>query len=318
LFPPPQLAGTAVGTLSSQAAAESGLTGGTAVTIAGHDHLCAALAAGATEPGAVFDSMGTAETLLGALPQRPLGAAEFASGLTFGRHVVGGRHYWLGGLSMSGGSIEWLRGILGDPPLHYEEMARLLPHAPDSPGDLLYLPYLAGCSSPWPDPALRGAFIGLGRQHGRAQLLQAVLEGTAYQMEAIRRAAEHITETPIRRIVAAGGGTHNLPWLQIKADVSGCEHLLLSSAEATLLGAALLAGMCSGVFADEREALAAVSQRPLASIQPRPALHRQYQALYETQFLAWQKPLREYVGRPATDSEPSSKRSGRPSAARGR
>lgn len=293
LFPHPVAAGTLIGTVRPSAQAETGLPVGTAVTIAGHDHVCAAFAAGAVEPGQVFDSMGTAETLIGALPQNLLGEAEFASGLTFGRHVVGGRHYWLGGLSMSGGSIEWLRAILGDPPMTYDEITCLLPEAPVEPGDLLYFPYLAGSSSPWPNPDVRGAFIGLGQTHGRAHLLQAILEGTAYQIEAIRRAAEQVTGSAIKQIVAAGGGTHNRTWLQIKADITGCEHVLLASAEATLLGAALLAGICGGLFANEREALAAVSRPPQATIPPRPQIHERYREVYEQQFLAWQTPLRK-------------------------
>ncbi len=296
LFPRPVAAGTLVGRVRPNVVAESGLAVGTAVTLAGHDHLCAAFAAGVVEPGQVFDSMGTAETLIGALPQGGLGEAAFASGLTFGRHVAGGRHYWLGGLSMSGGSVEWLRGILGEPPLTYEEVTHLLPEAPAAPGNLLYFPYLAGSSSPWPAPDLRGAFIGLGQQHGRADLLQAVLEGTAYQIEAIRRAAEPVSGTAIERIVVAGGGTHNRAWLQIKADVTGCEHLLLAAAEATLLGAALLAGVASGLFGDQQQALAAVADAPQTTITPRPQLHERYRQLYEEQFLAWQRPLREIRG----------------------
>jgi xylulokinase len=233
--------------------------------------------------------------LLGVFPQKPLGQAEFASKLTFGRHVANGYHYWLGGLSMAGGSVEWLRGILGEPAMNYKEILRLLPEAPDKPGSLLYFPYLAGRSSPWPDPQVRGAFIGLRQSHSRADLLQAVLEGTAYQIEAIRRAAEQTTGMPIKRIIAAGGGTHNPAWLQIKADVTGCEHIVALT-EATLLGAVMLAGLCCGAFVDEADALAAVTPQrsQQTTFSPRAAVHQQYQHIYNHGFLTWQEPLRDY------------------------
>lgn len=289
LFPPAWPAGTPLGVVRADAAATTGLPAGTPVAIGGHDHLCAAFAVGAVAPGMIFDSMGTAETLLGTMAPQQLGAAEQASGLTFGWHTARNRYYWLGGLSTSGGAVAWLRGVLGEEaPLDHDEVEALFAASGSEPGRLLFLPYLAGSGAPRPDPEARGAFIGLSTDDGRAELVRAVLEGTAYQMEAIRRAAESLGQGPIERIVVAGGGARSRSWLQVKADVTGCVHVVAAEVEAAALGAALLAGLGCGLFASEEEALAAAG-RLVAAVEPDAARHAIYRRQYEEAFVPWQQ-----------------------------
>lgn len=289
LFPPAYPSGTSLGRVKE---AVAGLVAGTPVAVSGHDHICAALAAGVVAPGPLFDSIGTAEALLGVITPRALGEAEYASKLTFGYHVAPGRFYWLGGLSASGGSLDWLRRILDDPPLDYAKTERLAAALPPGPGEILYLPYLAGSSSPWPDPHLAGAFIGLRAGHDRVALLKAVLEGTAFQIEAMRRAARDAFGNDGDRIVVTGGGARLQPWLQIKADITGCRHEVAAATEAAALGAALVAAARSGRYASVEEAVAAAARPPLQTIDPDPARHAAYRRRYEEGFLAWQEPLR--------------------------
>ena len=139
LFPPGMPSGASVGRTTGTLA---GIPAGTPVAVSGHDHICASLAAGVTGPGRVFDSMGTAEAILGVTPDRPLGETDFQSGFAFGCHAVPGMLYWLGGLSASGGSVEWLRGILGGHPLSYRQVRALLAQAGEAPTGILYFPYI--------------------------------------------------------------------------------------------------------------------------------------------------------------------------------
>ena len=283
---------------------ENLLPPGTPVAIAGHDHVCAALAAslwaGGLQPGLVFDSMGTAKSLTGVFPARPLGMSDYESGLGFGQHAAPGFLYWMGGLSASGGSLEWLRAILGDPPLTYADLDALLEALPDAPGDLLYLPYLTGSGSPHSDPHVRGAFLGLSATHRRAHLVKAVLEGTAFEVELIRRAAQAATGAPLDRLLAAGGGVRNRRWLQIKADVHGCPLEVFPQSEATLLGAALLAGLGSAVLQSADQAALSL-QSPsglgpaLERYTPNPERHAAYAAIYEKHYLPVQAALRSLL-----------------------
>jgi sugar (pentulose or hexulose) kinase len=301
IFPAVLPAGTPVGMAAGGDAAGLGLRPTVPVAIAGHDHVCGAFAAGAVEPGMVFDSMGTAETLVGAVPERRLSKEEFASGLAYGCHVVPGLFYWMGNLSTSGGSVEWLRAQLGGERLSYDELETLLTGLPARPTGILYFPYLLGSGSPQPDEAARAAFVGLAASHTRAHLLRAVLEGTAYEMESIRQAAEHATGLAIPRIIAAGGGTNSIGWLQIKADVSGCRIDVLPVVEATLQGAALLAGTGAGLYESPAQALAAAARSDLRSMQPDAANHEVYLKLYRHGYRALQEPLRQYYQNLSTE-----------------
>jgi xylulokinase len=294
LFPPARPSGQPAGT--AQPGLEAlGLLPGTPVAVAGHDHICAAFAAellGGMQGATVFDSIGTAEALTGAFPERPLGEADFHSGFSFGLYGAPGKLYWLGGLSASGGSIEWLRNILGEPPLSYTEMDALLDSHPTNPTGILYFPYLAGSGSPHSNSRVRAAFVGLDAVHTRADLYQAVLEGAALEIEFMRRSAERVTGTPVERILASGGGTRNRRWMQIKADVFGCPLEVLAIPETTLLGAAILAGLGCEVYPDAQSTAAWLAGHELARFEPDPSRHAIYRQLYETGYLPLQEALR--------------------------
>jgi xylulokinase len=292
LFPQPAPAVTPIGI--TRPLPETNLPAGVPVFIAGHDHVCAAFAAGAVEPGKVFDSMGTAETLVGAFDEGPLDKKALESGLAYGVHVVPEKYYWMGGLSASGGSLEWLRALLGDDPLSYEKVERLLSVLPEQPGDLLYFPYLAGSGSPHADPLVRGAFIGLDARHGKATLVKAVLEGTAYEMEFIRRTAESVHGRAISSLVVSGGGTRLRRWMQIKADISGCRLEILETSGATLLGAALIAGLGTGLFPDVQAALSARPASLAGQYLPDEGRHLKYRAIFEEGYMQLQAPIRAY------------------------
>jgi sugar (pentulose or hexulose) kinase len=292
LFPPAQAAGTPAGAVGAAGRA-LGLPAGVPVSVAGHDHVTAAYAAGVLAPEAVFDSMGTAETLVGTLPQRGLTAADAALGLIYGCHVLPETLYWMGALSASGGSVEWARALLGDEPLSYADFEALVEAAGPGPTGLLFFPYLVGSASPHRDAHVRGAIVGLGPGHGRAALARAVLEGAAYELEFARRVGEQAAGQPIRRLVAAGGGTRLRAWLQIKADVSGVAVERFAEPEATLLGAALLAGVGAGVYTDHAAALAAARRAPAEVIEPDPHRHARCRELFEHGYLRLQAPLRE-------------------------
>ena len=268
------------------------------VSICGHDHVVASLAVGDVAGGDVLNSMGTAEVLLGARPAAPLTHRHLSSGLSFGPHVLPGFYHWLGGLSDSGGSIEWLRRILGEPELSYAQLEELLAGVSFEPSGIIYYPFLSGSGAPRPDPYARGAFVGLSRSHTRRDLAKAVLEGVSMQMELIRREALAVMGGHINRILVVGGGVKNRFWLQTKAHVFGCPLTVLSVQEAALVGAALFAGVGSGHLrlADLQAASAALASEEIV---PDEHLHKAYSWLLEEGYIKLQQPLREYYGKMA-------------------
>lgn len=297
LFPPAYASGVPIGAISQEVSTKTGLRAGTPVAICGHDHVCAAFAGGAIEPGMVFDSMGTAEALLGGFPERQLNYADYQSGLVFGCHVAKGSNYWMGGLSASGGSVEWLRNLLGEPMLSYQELMDMASQAAADPTGILYFPYLAGSGSPHTDIHVRAAFTGLDASHQRSDVVKSVLEGTAYEVEFIRENAELLQANPINKMIVSGGSTRNPLWLQIKADVTGCELRASSMPEATLLGAAFVIGIASGYFPDLRTVLILTQSYPEEIYLPDRDRHQKYQHLYQNGFLTLQGPLRNFASK---------------------
>lgn len=299
LFPDVIPSGSPAGHLTAGAAGELGLSSATTVALSGHDHVCASLAAGAIAPGVVMDSMGTAETLMGVEPDAPLTEEAFRSGLSYGPHVTEGRRFWSGGCPSSGGAVEWLRSAFGDPPVPYDDLMRALESVP-VPCGLLYFPYLSGSGAPQPNPDTQGAFIGLEEDYGRGHLFRAVLEGTAYELETIRRAAQSASGNPIERAVVVGGGTRNPVWMQIKADVYGMRLDVPDMPEAAALGAVMAAGIGCGVYRNPEDAVASVhAGREVRAVTPDPERHALYTRWLEEGYLPLQEPLRQHYARVA-------------------
>lgn len=294
MFPEALPSGTALGAVESGLAGSLGLPEGVQVAIAGHDHVVASLSVGAVTPDVVYDSMGTAETLVGTFPERELDRKDYDSGLSYGCHVAEGRMFWMGGNAASGGSVEWLRGIVADPELSYEQLLQDLSELGPEPTGILFYPYLSGAGAPKPDTKALASFIGLAKAHGRKHLIKAVLEGTAYQLQAIREEAERVSGRSIARLVVVGGGTRNPYWLQTKADVLGATLVAPPIGEATLLGAALCAGAGAGVYASMDEAANASAGLSAKTIQPDETRHAAYRKLYETGYLPLQDTLRAF------------------------
>ena len=116
---------------------------------------------------------------------------------------------------------------------------------PSAAKGLLFLPYLTGERTPYPDPQARGAFVGLTLRHGKAHLVRSVLEGVSF---GLRDSLELIKGlgVPITQVRASGGGARSAVWRQIQADVFGAELVLVNVTEGAAFGAALLAGVGAG------------------------------------------------------------------------
>ncbi|GAC1399124.1 MAG: xylulokinase [Chloroflexota bacterium] len=296
LFPEVVPSGTPVGKVTADVAAQSGLDRSIPVAVAGHDHICALLAMGIVHPGPVLDSIGTAESVMGVLDSLCLDDRAFESELSIVPHVVGDTFCWLGGLPAAGASIEWIRAQLATEPIPYEAMASLVGELPAEPTGLLYFPYLLGSGAPYHNGNVRAAFIGLSGSHSRAHILKAVLEGTAFATEAIRRAAEILDDRPIDSFIAVGGGTRNRLWMQIRADVTGCAHRVPAEAEATALGAALSAGLGSGIVwgIHAIAGIARYTGEDCEIVIPSVDRHRAYRALYEEGYIPVGSSLRRH------------------------
>jgi xylulokinase len=295
LMPEPVPSGVRVGEVTQKAAQATGLPAGTPVVSGGHDHACAAIAAGASTSGVVLDSAGTAEAFLVTLDQPLLDA--FDSGLGCGCHTAKDRYYLMGG-PLVGGVVNWLGKVFGqDGDADGNAITRLIGEARRAPSNaepLFFLPYLAGSGPPERNPDAWGAWLGLRLSHTRADLVRAAMEGLSFAMRQALDGMLSLAGIPrthdtaadaIRPVLrAVGGGTRN-EWLQqMKADVIGLPIEVAATTDMTPLGAALLAGIGVGIFADEAEA-ARKAYKVATRYTPDWDRHRACDAAYRDVFL---------------------------------
>jgi xylulokinase len=149
---------------------------------------------------------------------------------------------------------------------------------PGSDG-LVFLPYMAGERSPIWDENAKGVFFGLDYSKSRAHMIRSVLEGCAFALLHNLRTAEE-TGLQVRQMNAMGGAANSLVWTQIKSDVTGRRIAVPSSDTATSLGAAILAGVGTGLYKSFNEAVARTITITRIH-EPDPSHFEKYQACYE-------------------------------------
>jgi xylulokinase len=190
------------------------------------------------------------------------------------------------GATVAGDMLEWFKREIGAPASGDEagdsEWARLIDlasHSPVGSNGVFFLPHMSGSFCPVLDSASAGAFVGLRNISGRGDLFRAVIEGLNYQFLEIIRAFGRGLGVRSDRIVAIGGPTKNKLWMQGKADVTGLVVEVPDLEEAVPLGAALLAGIGTGVYRDEQDAFSQV-YRPGTTYLPDSQAQTRYGELY--------------------------------------
>ena len=142
-----------------------------------------------------------------------------------------------------------------------------------------FLPHLLGERSPYWNPEARGAFVGLGRQHGQAHLTRAVLEGVAFNLATCVEAFRE-NGAAVNQVDAIGGGAASDVWLQMMADIWGCRVRRRTVVEeANSLGAAVTAGVGIGLLPDF--SVARTLSEVVAEFEPDTERHQTYRARHE-------------------------------------
>jgi len=289
LFPKIQKSSSIVGYITSEAADSTKLTIGTPVVMGGHDHPCAAIAAGIFDGETVFDSSGTSESFL-YISSKGASLPATRMGQRVGRHPDPERYILWGGIISSGISVDWAMHRLalhGDwdwgkqsPEITYDDILAACKTVPTGSEGVIFLPNLRGSGSPYWDMQMKGAFLGLTTAHSSQHLLRAVVEGLAYQARMIIEMYEGLSGVPVKRIYCAGGGAKIRLWQQIKADVTGTHVEAMKIEEATCLGTAVLAGVGIGLYKDIESGALAVKPK---TVTYRPDDHngRKYAKLYD-------------------------------------
>lgn len=234
-FPEFTKPGKLTGTVSAAGALASGLPQGMPVISAGADFIVSLLGTGAVYPGRACDRAGTSEGI-NLCTEITISDPR----LMWYGHVVEPWYNISGIISTSGRAFDWIKDVTGAGSLRNDELDAEADQARPGADRLLFLPYLTGERAPLWDPNARGAFIGLGLNHTRKEMVRAVLESVGFAMrDVIEVMAEHGAQIDDLRIT--GGPSKSALWNQIKADITGKNLLVPESTESELLGDLALA-----------------------------------------------------------------------------
>jgi xylulokinase len=261
------------GRLTNGGAELMGLPVGLPVAVGTGDDFSTPLGGGIAEPGVVADVLGTAE-VVGALDPRPL---IDETGLVETHRYVGSRlHYIENPGWVSGGALEWLRGLLGTPDFTaFDAAAAAVPAGSDG---LLFLPALTGAMTPEWIAGARGCFYGLTPSHGGGHMMRAALEGTAF---GLRDVSERLRAMGVAadRVRVLGGGARSRLWAQIRADVAGLPVERSAVSDSSAVGAAILAAVAAGQVRDV--AAGATAAGAVAEVmEPQAAMRAAYDETY--------------------------------------
>jgi xylulokinase len=278
LFPEIVASTTMIGKVTAAAAAATGLAAGTPVVMGGGDGPMAALGCGIIGPESGAYSYLGSSSWVSLAADEPLLDPQMRS-MTF-NHVVPGRFVPTATMQAGGASLEWIIDVVGPGgEAGYSRFLPALPTARGSADGLYFLPHLLGERSPYWNPRARAAFVGLARHHGPADLIRAVVEGIAFNLlTGLRAFTEH--GLWISSMDAIGGVAHSPEVLQVLADIWGLPVSARElAAEATSLGAAVVAGVGVGLFPGFE--IATRLSRRRAPLTPRPETRARFDRAHE-------------------------------------
>lgn len=269
----PQLvpSGSIAGTLLPSLAGKFGLGADVKVLIGAHDQIVNALGSGVLRFGEAVDNSGTVECITPLFPSIPESLRFHEDNYCCVPYVGGGFVTYAYNIS-AGSAVRWFRDAFG---MGYDQLNSL---CPTDPTKLMVLPFLLGMGgTPEMDQGASGAILGLRSTTRLPDLYRALLEGITYEM---RYNQEKLGGHGIgfNRLYACGGGSRSDAWMQIKADILGCELIRVDTKETGALGSAILG--LSAVCGEAPMALSASFVRHGNCFSPDPLRHSVYNERY--------------------------------------
>ena len=263
-----------LGSVTPEAARETGLEEGTPVLVGGADYPVALLGSGACRPGLASDVTGTS-CILTLIADAPLLDPEICNVATiegnWGAFVL---------LETGGDAMRWARRAFHEKSLSYDEITQRAASAPAGSGALFFMPYLTG-ERLGAHRNARAQFFGLGAAHGLAHLHRAVLEGVAFAAARHLRIMEHAAGRKLERVIASGGGAKTDLWLKIKASIYGLPIVVPREPECGVVGCAAMAATATGRFSRLEDAIESYV-RHVDEVTPDPAWVQTYARMQPT------------------------------------
>lgn len=217
---------------------------------------------GAFRPGDGKVTFGTGSSIMTTLPQFIVPQHGITTTIAW---AIGGKatYAFEGNILVSAAALPWMAGILGLADV--QALTELAETAePNGPG---FVPAFVGLGAPYWHSDARALFSDINFSTTRAQMARAVTDSMAFQVYDVFTAMSSISPSPLGNLYADGGPSKNSFLMQCVADTLNHAIIQSDAPEASALGAAYLAGLSLGVWAD-LDAVAALP-RPHATLEPR-------------------------------------------------
>ena len=316
LLSQPVPTGTAAGTVTSEAAAHTGLTPETVIVSVSHDQVAAAIGAGSFDGETAVDGAGTVECLTPVFDAMPDIDVMYQGYFSVVPYVIPGK-YVAYAFSYTGGALmQWCTDTFAkqekvsakekkisvnslleweyawqhkeqesrirlneneEKELSEEERENLIQNI--DPSGLLVLPHFAGAATPYMDTGSKGAIIGLTTATTTADLYRGCMEGVVYEMYLNYKKLED-SGIHFKKLHATGGGAHSKVWMQMKADVLNLPITALKTVDAGTVGSAMLTGVAIGLFKNLKDAVFHMVEET-TTYYPREEKHENYMQVYE-------------------------------------
>lgn len=241
------------GTVSPEAAADTGLAPGTPVITGTVDAASEAASVGVVETGQTMVMYGTTFFVIQLVDQlltsRDLWSSYFC---------IEGKPILAAGMATSSALTRWFRDNFAAAERlvqaqggedAYSQLTKAAAAVPPGSDGLVVLPYFSGERTPVNDPNARGMLLGLTLRHGAGHVFRSLLEGAAFSLRHNFEAMAALGAEPAE-IIAVGGGTKSDLWLQIVSDITGVRQIVPELTIGASYGDAYLAGVGVGVFDD--------------------------------------------------------------------
>ena len=276
------------GYITSEAAALTGLAASTPVVGGAGDNAAAAIGTGVVQQGKAFTTIGTSGVIFAhsdTVAIDPKGRVHSFCSAVPGKWTV------MSCTLAAGGCLQWFRNTFCTPEMlaaegmgkdPYYIMDQQAATVPIGANRLLFLPYLMGERSPILNANARGVFFGLSGMHTRQDMLRAVMEGVSYSLQHCLTVLQEMG-IPFTQMLATGGGGNSTLWRQMLADIYNCAVVTVSNKEGPALGAAILAGVGTGVYSSVEDACNRFikTEAPQNPIAENNAAYLPYFALYK-------------------------------------
>jgi xylulokinase len=267
-LPPCLPSGQVTGQVGRAVAAEIGIPAGIPIISGGHDQCCNSVGCGVIEPGRAMFGMGSYLCAVPVFSHRPEVQSMIERGLSTEHHVVPGQFvsfiYNQGGML-----VKWYRDTFAQAERQRAQetgqdlYSALFAEMPAAPSRVMVLPHFTITGTPSFIQDSSGVIAGLKLETSRGEILKGIIESTTFYL---RECFEELPGAGIEidKFCAVGGGSKSDSWIQVCADILGKPIIRPSINEAGVLGAAILAGVGSGLFPSVKsgvEAMVHMEQR---------------------------------------------------------